>query len=700
MHEVQLNPSRRALAVALSLLCLPGSSIAQNRVEPITSRIFATSVFDPRLADLRKASATWEFRSGPVRKCVNLVCLVPDFPTFLDAIATWDETHYFPILLEDAKFTLKFLRAFQPAKVVRFPARAEPIPDEQLWDSALSAVGRSWVDEGDAEPPPGDAVPALSRPTPPGVVFSVPGSSSLAGAIALAAGRFQPLLRWDIKKGTRDLLTTPEAEALANELIRKVSAVVPSFDELGDACDFVTLAGPWPYRYDLQFAEAGELGQRIGFKIEGTAVLDDLLGRGDVMRRWAFVGRLVGDDRESLYRAMCSLFLQPESAVLFDTYDQGKPPWTEYEMVTAAERLGGSGVTVQHVEGTDRANAAGWHQAFDPLNRARLVLINSSGGPRDFRLTGARKGVPDDIPPSDPTAVLMIHSFSASNPFDPETVAGRWLSNGAFLYFGSVNEPTLAAFRPPTLVADLIAEYLPLSAAVRQLGGEPFGFPWRLIFLGDPLYRLRPPERRLERVPTWGPIDGWPAYTVPDLPQGEAATEGAKLAWSLRKALLDAASRQSQDSGSLLTRAVIAIQRDRLDEAHRKLFDAILADTLIPASDRGPMRRAYSNQSAESIPDEVDRLLRTTLVADLHHALDAGAELAAGSLWVELMSSKATEQLKLDMTRITGSKFETQGQIREWQRRVEAALRSDPGSSVLRAELDRLRNVTQTPGRR
>ena len=51
--------------------------------------------------------------------------------------------------------------------------------------------------------PPGDAVPRRLGPTPPGVVVSAPDSPMLAGAVALAAGRFQPLIRWEIPDTVR-----------------------------------------------------------------------------------------------------------------------------------------------------------------------------------------------------------------------------------------------------------------------------------------------------------------------------------------------------------------------------------------------------------------------------------------------------------------------------------------------------------------
>ena len=136
------------------------------------------------------------------------------------------------------------------------------------------------------------------------------------------------------------------------------------------------------------------------------------------------------------------------------------------------------------------ADLANWHRAVDPVNRFGLVLFNSSGGPDWFAISGGA-GRPSDIPRGVPAAVAMIHSFSAADPNDPQTIAGRWLSQGAFAYFGSVNEPFLLAFRPPGLVAELLAAEVPFVAALRQGELEAFGFPWRLVYLGDPLYRLQ-----------------------------------------------------------------------------------------------------------------------------------------------------------------------------------------------------------------
>ncbi len=136
-----------------------------------------------------------------------------------------------------------------------------------------------------------------------------------------------------------------------------------------------------------------------------------------------------------------------------------------------------------------RADLVNWHRFVDPMNRFGFVWINSSGTPKEFSITGG-PGRPADVPGGFPRAVVMIHSYSAADLADPDTIAGRWLARGAFIYYGSVNEPFLQAFRPPRLVAEMLAAELPMAAALRQLEFEPHGRPWRLIYLGDPLYRL------------------------------------------------------------------------------------------------------------------------------------------------------------------------------------------------------------------
>ncbi|HEY2159342.1 MAG TPA: hypothetical protein VGH33_27195, partial [Isosphaeraceae bacterium] len=108
----------------------------------------ASSSHDPRLAELRRASAAWQLRGGPARRVIDQVCLVPDVATFYEALATWDEDRFFPILIDDAELDLKFLRAFHPARVVRFATSGRPMEPGGEWARAVEAVGEAWSPEG------------------------------------------------------------------------------------------------------------------------------------------------------------------------------------------------------------------------------------------------------------------------------------------------------------------------------------------------------------------------------------------------------------------------------------------------------------------------------------------------------------------------------------------------------------------------
>jgi hypothetical protein len=668
------DPTRRALRgaalLALGLALAPAGLQAQQQYKP------PRDLFDPRLDDLRRASVAWDVRKGPERRVIDQVALVPDVPTFLAAIRTWDRGHYFPILLDDTEYALKFLRAFRPARVVRFAGPAPPIPSGKTWDEAVAAVGKAWAEPGGA-PPAGDAVPTGLGPTtapPPGVVLSSPDSPMLPAAVALAAGRLQPLIRWEPGKTGRDVLSGEEAGQVALDLARKVLATCPKSLQLGDDCDFLTLAGDWPYRVNVVAKEP----------LGGLACFDDALGRARG-ERWAYVGRLTGGPAASLYQAMCALFLQPESALLFDTYDDRDPNFRDYGTAAASTRLQPL-LPVARRAGA-QADIAGWHRAFDPVNRAGLILLNSTGDPTRFSLAGGMFGHPGDVPPTIPAVVHVIHSYSAADPTNPDTLAGRWLANGAFVYYGSINEPYLPAFRTPTLVADLIAEGLPLSAAFRQGSGEAFGGPWRLIYLGDPLYRIRPDATRATRVagrddPAWRPYLN---YRQPPAGSGD----DAKLSWAL-KAALYRAGRESAPRDDLLA-ALLSIRRDRLAPSARGVFDAILADALTLANRPGDLRARLGRIPAGEASPDVRRWLETARMADLHRALAARDLAAAGAVWDELVRSGSPDELKGRATERLGRAADSPAGLRTWRARLAATLRdADKAPEFVRAELRRV----------
>ena len=625
---------------------------------------------------------------------VDQVCLVPDVTSFFEAIATWDERHFFPILIDDPAWTLPFLRAFRPTRVVRFAARGDgraastrPAGSPSsaadrlaLWQAAMDAVARAW---SDASPTngrfrPAGAPPRGLGPTPPGVVLTAPDSPMLAGAVALAAGRFQAMVRlepgmWSLDETNGearvyrfgDVLTLPQAVRFARRLEGRVASVTPRYDQLGDDCDFLTIAGDWPYRYE-NHVERGA--------VRGIHALDDLIGRNlegepdaqglnATRRRWAYSGRLIGDPAASVARAMGALFLQPAAALLWDTYGTGGP-WSAYSLVPMADPLARSSTGPRGVyfRAGPRADLASWHRVVDPMNRFGFVWINSSGSPRMFNIPGG-PGRPADVPGGLPTAVVMIHSFSAEDPADPDTIAGRWLTQGAFVYYGSVNEPYLQAFRPASLVAELAAAGMPLGAALRQGEFEPFGRPWRLIYLGDPLYRLstagvttdssplesRPAgtgqprsasdehaASRLDRLPPseWQRItpayEDWSVVEVagPESNLGPVAegSDESLLRWCQDAAVGELLASPTPDnrspavygSGHLgLISVLKRIRREQLEPSLRPIYDDLLIDALRASGDLDELQARLARIPPRECRPRAWRALETTSMARL-----------------------------------------------------------------------------------
>ena len=661
----------------------PTAPVQVNSARPYLSGP-VTSILDPRLGSLLRAADQWRQSRGPERTVIDQVYLVPDLASFLDVIATWDERSFFPILIDDPAWTLPFLRTFRPARVVRIvvKARTERASSEAsvastdlhaLWTAAQRAVARAWTEESvpDGRLPPAHRVPSNLGPTPPGLVLSNPESPMLAGAVALAAGRFQPLVRLDpitrysssgeSSVGSRfesfhDVLSLAEARRFAHMIEARAATLTGTYNRLGDHCDFLTLAGDWPYRYSND-AEGGV--------VRGEHALDDLIGRlletnegglAQSRSRWAFTGRLLGNPAASVYRAMCSLFLQPDTALLWDTYSGGRI-WSDYRMTEAARTLGRLWPLSNpplHRSGAD-ASLAAWHQVFDPVNRFGWIMVNSSGV-REFSIPGG-SGIPADLPRGRPTAVSIIHSFSAADPVDPSTLAGRWLENGAYVYYGSMNEPYLPAFRCPKLVAELAAAEIPLSAVLRQGEHESLGRPWRLVYLGDPLYQFRQDSsgalqsRVAPRVgQTAMSVHGhWTAHeiTTKAEPLDHHANEPTRLQWCLTAAIRglchkeDSATpgnspgqprEEPEDWQSIL----IKIDRELLDPLLRPIFDELVTDTLLNAGDQKRLLDWLLHIPLAECSPRIGRTIETVAMSRLSNLAGSQSITPALDLWDEL----------------------------------------------------------------
>ncbi len=664
---------------------------------------------DRRLRTLLHAATTWKRRTALDRRVVDQVCLVPDSDAFLQALAAWDEQSYFPILIDEPSRVLPFVRAFRPARVIRYAGRGgRPRDAASTWHRAVLAVARAWgpewtaTDAGDGPPASGiDAVvPSRRGVTAPGVVLSAPGASMLAGAAALAAGRFQPLIRIDAPtspasssdRAPREwsYSTVPDligAWGFAHAIEMRIAAIVPRHDQFGDDCDFITVAGDWPYRYRAP-AERG-MGEYAFDDIVGRVVDRDEPGGWleRTKRRWAFTGRLMGDPAASVAHAMGALFLQPDTALLWDTYDHTSPIKSGYDMTEAAARIGrllGGPGRVVHRAGTE-ASLPHWQAALEPPRRAGLVFLNSTGGPDDFTIAGG-PGRPADLPSGTPCAVATIHSFSAADPRDPATIAGRWLDQGAYVYFGSMNEPYLLAFRRPRLVAELLENGVPFGAALRQGENEVLGHPWRLVYLGDPLYRLesregRPDPRGGRMSPeewrqTVAGASKWPVELVSttagsiDLVDADALL-GSYLDAAIAECLAPARSRSASDWIQRFER----IHRSALEPARRVILDALAIDVFRERGEYDLLWKMLVAIPPAERAKEVWSALEACAVAQFARALASGSD---GGHWLAIWDSVIRQQWPPD------SRFPTQFTERT------GAFANSGGSARMAAWLDRL----------
>ncbi|MGB8691337.1 MAG: hypothetical protein WCD53_29000 [Microcoleus sp.] len=416
---------------------------------------------------------------------VNRIVLVPDEATFLAAIQKWNLKGHWPILLEDNKYTPMFLKRFQPAEIVRLPSIKQQLPKGQkLQQLMLNASAAAWN--------------ATNTQTlkakwtelgwePPGVVITSENDPARIAAVALAADRGQPLVFLEGNFGKpNDTLNQQQWQTLQTAVTTAVESTGYFYSQLGDAIDTITIVRQLAVKY--QSPEKPE---------EQLAVTDGL-GRHPNGERWAAAGWIYGSSVRSIYQVMCSIFLDSQTAMLYDSYPK-EGSWEKYEMNSASSGLKTLGFDVQLVEKPE-SSLQKWRTLASKEWEFDLILMNSKGYQKSFQV-GNGDALVEDLPKLKfPAAVHMIHSWSAAAPDDQNTVAGRWLENGAYAYVGSVNEPFLSAFIPPKLMVDRLLRSAPFLIAARQLESPP----WKVATIGDPLMSIGKPKPRIP--PTQQPI--------------------------------------------------------------------------------------------------------------------------------------------------------------------------------------------------
>ncbi len=557
--------------------------------------LVSTTASAQEAAPLGPGSLPWFVRPGesalrlrmqvPV---VNQVVLVPDVDTLLDEVAKWTPQGHWPVLIEEPFLASMFIRAFQPARVIRRTARGEDsgtaATRQHLMQSTVAGV---WG--GQAGAPVRSLVTKTGLLPPPGLVITEASDPSAAAAVLLAAGRGQPIAFLDMVAGDPNtVLGTDKTMALAAAVEQAAVRTGLEWEGLGDQIDTVTLCRRLPARVTTRMPVANPAAQ-------GEPVaLTDVIGRRADGSRWAFTGWLVGSSALTTYQANCSLFLHRDSAWMGNTYpDTGS--WATWGLGAAAEVLTQAGYAVSLHE----------HVSLNQLlalTRTGLdesqIWMNSKGNADFFRMGDQADADPGEVPIlNQPAALNFVHSWSLRSPDDLHSVGGRWLGRGVYCYTGSSQEPQLNGFVQPSLMARRLAGGVPWIIASRYWDESKAAMArvWRINTIGDPLMIAPPPPQtaRRRRPPTkealpLGSIDVR-AAAVARMKSLESLTSDEAFAAAIHDVVLIgqdeiaaqlwAAAVQRQAAGSASARAVfgalfrLAKQADML-EAWKRLVPA------------------------------------------------------------------------------------------------------------------------------
>lgn len=442
--------------------------------------------------------------SGEAQK---VVYVVPDLPTFVYYLSKWNGEERFPIFLTRNAYFEKFIEAYKPERLLL----AKPVDigrtDEDLLRAAVCAA---WGDETITDFRRGLSRGAfkerLDRAGRPGrspgagkvsgIVLTDLETPQLPAALALAAAHGQLLdflrLPSSVRKAkpTTDL-TFEQKEEIRQNVIKMLEQWGYPYKNLGDEVDYITLALDIPLGYagtDVTTGTKQRLclddginrltpdGSALSPEAKKTPAAD---ARGSC---YAYVGRLLeAEEGMSLYQAMCSIFLGVDSALYFDRWPEKWGLRAQEGWWVMQTRI--PTVLVRQSE----SSLAKWRELVGKQNPFGFVHINSAGGSRQWG-----DGKVSDIPESAPAIVYFAHSFSAVNPYDETTIAGAWLRRGAYIYFGAISEPFAQSFNVSHTVADAAVNGEPLGKAFlnKEFLHPRFTFPWKQIYIGDPLHRV------------------------------------------------------------------------------------------------------------------------------------------------------------------------------------------------------------------
>ena len=424
---------------------------------------------------------------------LDRVVLVPDEGAYLAEIAKWTTKARWPVLFDDQSYAPRFIRAFKPAQVIRRAAGTPPADAVALRAACDAAIARAW--NGD---PAKGQVAALAGVglVPAGMVVASVADPSWTAAVALAAGRGQPLLWGEQPLGgsANDILDAGSFAAFDAAVREAFASSGLRWNALGDDLETLTICRRAALRVSLPSPPGGRNPQLP--KDDGPLALTDALCRNPDGSRYAFASQVFGDRARAASMAMCALFLRRDEAWMFDGYAQrgSSGAFPAYSFAKAVPMLSDAGMRTRAWQGSD-GTTSGWRSMLPKGILADLVFVNSSGHADFFELEPSSVVPSTDIPVlRTPVALSMVHSFSLQQPDSEWTIGGRWLAHGAYAYMGSVHEPFLLAFVPPETFAQRLLSLAPFVVAGRQWQGDPIPQAWRVASIGDPLMTVPAPR--------------------------------------------------------------------------------------------------------------------------------------------------------------------------------------------------------------
>lgn len=430
-----------------------------------------------------------------------IVVLVKDQAEFADAVTAWKlPWDFWPVLIDDGgditrENIARFVRAYKPRAVVRWAPQpgAEPWPADAAargaritsayhgaWDSgSMAEVIENWRAE---------------RHRAPGLVLTNPDDPAWPAALTLAAAKGQRLAFIDIPRGEPgDTMSAEQVAALVLATEEAARATEMTWDSTGDDLDALTLVANTP----------SKIRAIAGGGVMHTLALTDRLCRKPDTERWGWAGMIFGDSATAAYRAMCSVFIGIEDAWAFDGYAVGSVPG-QYNLKPITEILMGTPykAAFDHM----RTGAAEFRRATAAGITGGIVYVNTKGTMWNFELAPGRL-YSFDVPFLNmPGVVHFTHSFSAQVVNHRSAIAGRWLENGAFAYFGSVDEPFLNAF---VMGPDFFLRFFFYGATFPGAARFEKHPIWKLNYYGDPLVIAGAGPIRLDEVmPSEGPLAG------------------------------------------------------------------------------------------------------------------------------------------------------------------------------------------------